>query len=144
MSHLVVQSCVKDFMAESALTGYGFLPVESRDEQLGNKRRKRPLVENPPPLWILKVHVTLQFDGERSQRKLVDECNVCGYRGWAFYGDNNTRRCLVVPIENDQVFPDIFQIEGMPMCFCSERFMSLVTQEEFSNVMMLPWGFAES
>ena len=102
------------------------------------------MVENPPPLWIMKLHMTLQFDGERSQRKLVDECSVCGYRGWAFYGGNDTRRCLIVPIEKDRDVPDVFQIEGMPMCFCSARFMSLVTQEKFSNVMMLPWGFAES
>ncbi|MEZ6032869.1 MAG: hypothetical protein R3C17_07240 [Planctomycetaceae bacterium] len=75
--------------------------------------------------------MTLQFDGDTFPKKLVDECSVCGYRGWAFYGGNDTRRCLVIPIENEQVVPDVFQIEGMPMCFCSERFMSLVTQPSF-------------
>jgi hypothetical protein len=135
---------VKDFMGENRVTGCDFVPVASRDDPSLKKRREKPFVENPPPLWMLKMSVTLQFDGERSERKLVDECNVCGYRGWAFYGDNNTRRRLIVPIESEQVVPDVFQIEGMPMCFCTERFMTLITRKEFSSILMLPWGFTET
>ncbi len=126
---LTVSDRVKRLCEQNEITGLSFYPVEARPPKPSRKGGKVVQV-NAPPIWYAKPTMTAHLNIEKSGRRILNECQVCGFRTWEIAPNAP----VVVETSANSPLPDVFVIAEIGIVFCTERFRDLIRDNQLSNV----------